>query len=125
MIMLRLIIQSGSLAGRQFHLEPGISSSLLIGRGAESAVRLTEPSVSSRHGLIAADGEAFYLLDQNSANGTYLNESRVGKAELRDGDVIGLGRQGPRIQVLIEGKDTMRIESANTATLRQETATLR
>jgi RsiW-degrading membrane proteinase PrsW (M82 family) len=123
--MLRLIIQSGSLAGRQFQLEPGTAPSLLIGRGAESAVRLTEPSVSSRHALIAVDGEAFYLLDQNSANGTFLNETRVGKAALCHGDVIGLGRQGPRLQVLIEGPDTMRIEAADTATLRQDTATLR
>lgn len=125
MLTLRLIIQSGSFAGRQFQLEPGTTSSLLIGRGAESAVRLTEPSVSSRHVLIEADGESFYLLDQNSANGTFLNETRVGKAELRDGDVIGLGRQGPRLQVLIEGEDTVRIDAANTATLRQDTATLR
>jgi protease PrsW len=123
--MLRLIIQSGSLAGRQFQLEPGTASSLLIGRGAESAVRLTEPSVSSRHALITADGEAFYLFDQNSANGTFLNETRVGKAELRDGDVIGLGRQGPRMQVWIEGDDTARIEAADTVTQRQDTAALR
>ena len=125
MLMLRLIIQTGSLAGRQFQLEPGDASSLLIGRGAESAVRLTEPSVSSRHALIAPRGDAFYLVDQNSANGTFLNETRVREAELRHGDVIGLGRQGPRLQVLIEGEDTMRIDAADTATLRQDTATLR
>src|SRR5262249_9088187 len=119
MLMLRLIIQTGSLAGRQFQLEPGDASSLLIGRGAESAVRLTEPSVSSRHALIAPRGDAFYLVDQNSANGTFLNETRVREAELRHGDVIGLGRQGPRLQVLIEGADTMRIDAADTATLRQ------
>src|SRR5262245_37198417 len=125
MLTLRLIIQSGSLAGRQYQLEPGTASSLLIGRGAESAVRLTEPSVSSRHALIEADGEAFYLLDQESANGTFLNETRVGKAELRDGDVIGLGRQGPRMQVWIEGEDTVRIKAADTATLRQDTVAMR
>ncbi|HKQ77654.1 MAG TPA: PrsW family glutamic-type intramembrane protease [Blastocatellia bacterium] len=125
MIMLRLIIQSGSLTGRQFQFEPETSPLLLIGRGAESAVRLTEPSVSSRHALIAVEGDAFYLLDQNSANGTFLNETRVEKAELRHGDVIGLGRQGPRLQVLIERQDTMRIDAADTATLRHETANLR
>src|SRR5262245_30003762 len=125
MLTIRLIIQSGSLAGRQFLLEPETASALLIGRSAESAIRLTEPSVSSRHVLIAAEGEAFYLLDQNSANGTFLNENRVEKAELRDGDVIGLGRHGPRMQVLIEGQDTIRIEPADTGTLRQDTAILR
>src|SRR5215475_12381639 len=124
MLMLRLIIQSGSLAGREFQFEPGGASSLLIGRGAESAVRLAEPSVSSQHALIAADGDAFDRLDQNSANGTFLNETRVREAKLRHGDVIGLGRQGPRLQVLIEGEDTMRIDAADTATLRQDTSIL-
>ncbi|MGH9935540.1 MAG: PrsW family glutamic-type intramembrane protease [Blastocatellia bacterium] len=122
--MLRLIIQSGSLAERQFQLEQGEASSLLIGRGAESAVRFTEPSVSSRHALIVADGGAFYLLDQNSANGTFLNESRVSEAELRHGDVIGLGRNGPRLLVAIEGQSTMRIDAADTSTLRQDTSVL-
>jgi len=120
--MLRLIIQSGSLAGRQFQLEEG--ESLLVGRGAESAVQLTEPSVSSRHALVVADGAAFYLLDQNSANGTFLNESRVREAELRHGDVIGLGRNGPRLQVVIERQSTMRIDAADTSTLHQDTSTL-
>src|SRR5262245_60734868 len=125
MLMLRLIIQSGSLTGRQFQLEPGDASSLMIGRGVESAVRLTEPSVSSRHALIAPHGDAFYLFDQNSANGTFLNETRVREAKLRHGDVIGLGRQGPRLQVLIEGQDTMRIEAADTGALRHDTSVMR
>ncbi len=131
--MLRLIIQSGSLAGRQFELEQGEAASLLIGRGAGSAVRLTEPSVSSRHALIAADGGAFYVLDQNSANGTFLNETRVEQAKLRSGDVIGLGLRGPRIQVLIEAQKTRRIEGYETvpievaasSALNTETSTLR
>jgi len=123
--MLRLIIQSGSLAGSQFQLERGEASSLLIGRSAESAVRLTEPSVSSRHALIVADDGAFYLFDQNSANGTFLNETRVGEAKLRHGDIIGLGRRGPRLEVVIEGQDTRRIGAAGTSTLRQDTAALR
>src|SRR5262249_13076220 len=125
MTMLRLIIQSGALAGSQFQFEPATVSSILIGRGADSAVRLIEPSVSSCHALLVADGEAFFLIDQNSVNGTYLNESRVVKEELRHGDVIGLGRQGPRIQVLIEGHDTLRIDAADTATLGHDTSTFR
>ena len=124
MQMLRLIIKSGVLAGSQFQLEPGTANSLLIGRSSESAVRLTEPSVSSRHAMIVADGQVFYLLDQKSANGTYLNEDRVEKVALCHGDVIGLGRKGPRLQVLIESQDTMRIEVTDTSTLHQDTSNL-
>src|SRR5262245_20885650 len=66
--MLRLIIQSGSLVGRQFRLEPEKGASLSIGGSAESMVRLTEPSVSSRHALITFKDGAFHLIDQNSTN---------------------------------------------------------
>src|SRR5262245_41110391 len=121
--MLRLIIQSGSLAGRQFQLEQGEGAPLLIGRDAESAVPLSEPSVSARHALITTEGGAYYLSDQNSANGTFLNETRVGQVKLRSGDVIGLGLDGPRLQVVIEGTntpdamDTSRIDATDTSDL--------
>ncbi|MGE0132061.1 MAG: PrsW family glutamic-type intramembrane protease [Blastocatellales bacterium] len=145
--MLRLIIQSDSqldqsdsqldsLEGRQFQLKQGEDSSLLIGRGAESAVRLTEQVVSLRHALIAESGGAFYLLDQRSANGTFLNGTRVEEAKLRHGDVIGLGMHGPRLQVVIEGPDaegidgpgmmdTSRIDVANTSATRPDASTVR
>jgi RsiW-degrading membrane proteinase PrsW (M82 family) len=122
-IMLRLIIQSGSLAGRQFQLEPGERSWLLIGRSEESAVRLAEPGVSPRHAIIAAAGSSFYLLDQRSANGTWVNGERVEQAKLRDGDLIELGAQGPRLQVELDGQATARINAGGTSGIRSEVAT--
>ena len=112
--MLRIIIQSGSLAGQEFRLEPGDRSHLMIGRTEESAVRLAEPVVSARHAIIAADGLDFYLLDQRSTNGTFLNGARVEQAKLQDGDVIELGAQGPRMQVLIESLGAARKEGDQT-----------
>jgi RsiW-degrading membrane proteinase PrsW (M82 family) len=134
--MLRLIIQSGPLAGRQFRYEPEKDAPLLIGGGGESAVRVTEPSVSGRHALISYEDDEYYLTDQESTNGTFLNESRVGWAMLRDGDVIGLGKQGPRMRVEIERAagprvsvasnplETGRLGGAETVNLRLETTGL-
>ncbi|MGH9841712.1 MAG: PrsW family glutamic-type intramembrane protease [Blastocatellia bacterium] len=104
--MLRLIIQSGSLRGRQFQLEQGDQAWLLIGRSDECVVRFEEPVVSTRHAMIAADGKLFHLLDQRSANGTFLNGSRVAETQLRSGDVISLGTTGPQLQVVIEDAPT-------------------
>ena len=75
---------------------------MLIGRGDECPVRFDEPVVSTRHAMIAADGKHFHLLDQRSANGTFLNGSRVTEARLRSGDLISLGTTGPRLQVVID-----------------------
>ena len=104
--MLRLIIHSGSLSGHQFQVEQVDQSSLLIGRGEDCAVRFEEPVVSSRHAIIAADGRHFHLFDQRSANGTFLNGSRVNETQLRSGDLISLGTTGPKLQVVIDGAAT-------------------
>jgi RsiW-degrading membrane proteinase PrsW (M82 family) len=104
--MLRLIIQSGSLSGRQFDLAQGEQAWLLIGRSSECMVRFEEPVVSTRHAMIAADGRHFHLLDQRSANGTFLNGARVDETQLRSGDVISLGTTGPQMQVVIENAET-------------------
>lgn len=123
--MLQIIIQSGSLAGQKFQLEPGDRSHLMIGRTEESAVRLTESVVSARHAIIAADGADFYLLDQRSTNGTFLNGTRVERAKLRDGDVIELGAQGPRMQILIEGLTVARRGGSDTTVRQRNLVTAR
>lgn len=97
--MLRLIVQNGTNSGAQLHLEQGW---LVLGRGEESAVRFVEPSVSTRHAIIATEHDEFFVLDQESTNGTFLNGDRVQTAKLAHGDVIELGPFGPRLHVVIE-----------------------
>ncbi len=64
-----------------------------IGRGLAADVRLDDHLVSRRHAIIVADsGGVRRLIDDRSANGVVLNGRVVAEAELRDGDVIVLGR---------------------------------
>lgn len=63
-----------------------------IGRGFSIDVRLDDESVSRRHALLAVRAHGARILDDRSANGTYVNGRRVTEAELTDGDVIVLGR---------------------------------
>lgn len=97
--MLRLLIQNGTNSGVQLQLEQGW---LLLGRGEESVLRFVEPSVSTRHAIIATEQDEFFVLDQNSRNGTFLNGERVQTARLTHGDVIELGPFGPRLHVTID-----------------------
>ncbi|MEP7336469.1 MAG: PrsW family glutamic-type intramembrane protease [Acidobacteriota bacterium] len=97
--MLRLIIQNGTNSGVQLHLEQGW---LVLGRGEESVVRFVEPSVSTRHAIISTEHNEFFVLDQGSTNGTFLNGERVQTARLSHGDVIELGPFGPRLHVVID-----------------------
>jgi hypothetical protein len=63
-----------------------------IGRGMTADIRLDDHTVSARHAIIVARGERLRILDDRSTNGTVVNGRRVDEAELRDGDVVVLGR---------------------------------
>ncbi len=84
-----LIVYSGGRLGRRIDLTPG---SWLIGRGADSPLKLDSPGLSRRHALIDIDGAQVLLRDLGSANGSYVNDQRVTEAQaLRDGDLLRLG----------------------------------
>jgi len=60
----------------------------VVGRAAESDVRLSDSGVSRRHAeLRYADGE-IELVDLGSTNGVSVNGRQIGRAILRDGDRI-------------------------------------
>lgn len=101
---LRLNVETGSLAGKQFELTNG---TLLLGRGADATLRFdyeSDPGVSTRHLLIRKENGNFVLQDQQSTNGTYLNGHRVEQANLHDGDLLTLGLEGPRIRITLESE---------------------
>ncbi len=75
--------------------------SLYLGRDCILAVNipvLLNRLVSNRHMRIWFDGSRWMLEDLGSTNGTWLRGQRVGAAmPLRLGDIIALGRNGPRL----------------------------
>lgn len=65
---------------------------LHIGRGLAADLRLDDTSVSRRHAILVPRPGGARVLDDRSANGTFVNGRRVQQADLRGGDVIVLGR---------------------------------
>ena len=63
-----------------------------IGRGLSADVRLDDHTVSARHAIIVARPAGLRILDDRSTNGTVVNGRRLDETELRDGDVVVLGR---------------------------------
>lgn len=63
-----------------------------IGRASDCSIPIKDRYLSRKHAEIIADGNAWILKDLGSANGTYLNGSRVERDEqLKTGDRIRLG----------------------------------
>ncbi|NUR09799.1 MAG: FHA domain-containing protein [Nocardioidaceae bacterium] len=50
---------------------------LLIGRGADAAIRLDDDYVSTRHARIASNGDQWFVEDLGSTNGTYIGSHRL------------------------------------------------
>ena len=63
-----------------------------IGRRPDNLVHLDNPGVSGHHARISWENDHYVVEDMNSTNGTYLNSQPVRKAELKDGDVILVGK---------------------------------
>jgi pSer/pThr/pTyr-binding forkhead associated (FHA) protein len=77
---------------QQTLLIPLADGAVHVGRGLAAELRLDESSVSRRHAIIVPRPAGARILDDRSANGTFVNGRRVQQADLRDGDVIVLGR---------------------------------
>jgi len=81
-----------------------------IGRGKNNHCSFDaekERSVSHRHCEIRIEGGTPTVYDIGSLNGTYVNGRRVRRSPLTDGDEIGLGREGPRLQFGIGTGDSV------------------
>jgi serine/threonine protein kinase len=65
--------------------------SVLVGRDRTCTIVLTHPAVSRRHARITISGPSPVLEDLQSANGTYVNNSRVERVVLKPGDVVRFG----------------------------------
>jgi hypothetical protein len=62
-----------------------------IGRGLTSDVRIEEQRVSRSHAILVRNGHHTRLLDNRSANGTYVNGRQIIATNIADGDVIRIG----------------------------------
>src|ERR1700734_3551752 len=63
-----------------------------IGRQPDNLIRIDNPIVSGHHARIFWENNHYVLEDNESFNATYLNNRRVSRAALNDGDVIVIGK---------------------------------
>jgi len=85
----RFTILNGDRAGEQLGLG---GSGIHIGRESSLCeIVLSHPKVSRVHAEITVVGGRIMLIDWNSSNGTYVNDVRIERAFLEDGDIIFFG----------------------------------
>ncbi len=88
------------LLGKRFVLD---KNKIGIGRGADNVIVLEGDSVSRRHAQIERRSNRWYIVDNGSTNGTYLNEEQiVREAPLNNSDRL---KVGPTILKFLSGAD--------------------
>jgi pSer/pThr/pTyr-binding forkhead associated (FHA) protein/S1-C subfamily serine protease len=125
--MIRITILTGPRAGLSLDAS---GEKITIGRAPDADLRLhplQDILVSAHHATLWSDGQTYFIRDLGSRNGTFLNGVRIppgSDRKVRDGDLVDLGSDAARIQILttartdtagppiVTASPTMRIQAA-------------
>jgi pSer/pThr/pTyr-binding forkhead associated (FHA) protein len=83
-----LKLLNGPLEGREYRL---VSSGYVIGRDPMSDIVIDLKDVSRRHAKIEKSSTEYVVCDLGSANGLFVNNLKLPRAVLMNGDVIQIG----------------------------------
>jgi hypothetical protein len=84
-----LVVRSGG--GRAGEMFP-LGGETTIGRSPDCGIFLDDVTVSRKHAILRERDGDFFIEDQGSLNGTFVNRKRVESAELDDGDELQVGK---------------------------------
>ena len=85
-----LVVRSGGgRAGESFRPS---GERTRIGRSPECEIFLDDVTVSRNHAVLAERDGHFFVEDQGSLNGTFVNRRRIDNQELENGDELQIGK---------------------------------
>jgi hypothetical protein len=84
-----LVVRKGKNLGQTFALNRAFPVS--IGRSRVNEIRLDDVTVSSQHCRIVPENGKHVLCDLGSTNGTFLNDKKVNRQPLKEGDTLRVG----------------------------------
>ena len=91
---------------------------VVVGREATSDVVVNDGSVSRKHATLERRGTEWALVDQGSANGTFVDGQRVTDVVLRTGQELRFGAMAFRVE--IEGDDATMVAGVPETTVIQD-----
>ena len=101
--MAKLYLKFADKVLKEIVLSQGV---VTIGRLPDNLVHLDNPGVSAHHARIYWENDHYVVEDLNSTNGTSLNGQPAVKAELKDADVVLVGKHSLEFRDRFEGETT-------------------
>ena len=111
--MAKLYLKFEQTVLKEVPLAQGITT---IGRLPDNLLQIDNLAVSGHHAKIYWDQDHYVIEDLGSLNGTYVNNQRVGKASLKDGDSVIIGKH--LVQFKEEGQKAPSEKPASATRLR-------
>ena len=88
--MAKLYLKFEQAVIKEYELNDG--NSMTIGRLPDNQLHIDNLAVSGHHARILWESDHFALEDNNSLNGTFVNNRRINRCALKDGDTILIGK---------------------------------
>src|SRR4029077_10951839 len=85
-----LVIRSGGGRSGEHFVPEGERTT--IGRSPDCEIFLDDVTVSRKHAVLLRKDDAFFIEDQGSLNGTFLNRKRIESGRLENGDELQIGK---------------------------------
>lgn len=85
--MYKVIVVGGKLRGKEFTLA---EEDNIVGRDGSCNIIIEVDGVSKKHMCLTVTGDACYVQDMGSSNGTFVNGKIVKRATIKTGDKIAL-----------------------------------
>lgn len=123
-----LEIIKGLDTGKRYLLKEGTSS---IGRDLSHAIVISakEKAVSVHHAIMYKASDTIIIQDLQSTNGIYINEQKVTEKQIDPGDVVGFGKTGPRMKLIVAdtllSSDSQNRQDAEDCSINETTATVK
>jgi FHA domain/zinc-ribbon domain len=85
-----LVVRSGGGRAGEHFVPQGERTT--IGRSPDCDIFLDDVTVSRKHAVLVYKDDAFFVEDQGSLNGTFLNRRRIESGRLENGDELQIGK---------------------------------
>jgi pSer/pThr/pTyr-binding forkhead associated (FHA) protein len=95
--MFKLILRFQDTVIKEFEFQ---KTPVKMGRREDNDIVINQTAISGHHCQIDQDGDDLVLTDNNSLNGTLVNDEKITKQKLHHGDVIAVGKH--LLEVILE-----------------------